>query len=247
LVILFPKFLSTDEFGLTRIFIAASVIVSQLGSLGIVNISIRYFPIFKKPDDKNNNGFIFIGFILCSIGTLLCVLGLLIFRPYIIDIYLERSALFVNYYYWVFPICISLIYFNQFSSYARVILKSSLQTFTRDLLIRILHFASILTYALDLIDFEVFIARDGAEAIEIVENSIPDIILLDIMMPNVDGYQVLNYLKNSETLRKIKVIFLSAKNKETDIELGLQLGADKYISKPFSVKKIVSEILELLA
>ncbi len=95
-------------------------------------------------------------------------------------------------------------------------------------------------------DFEVFIARDGAEAIEIVENSIPDIILLDIMMPNVDGYQVLNYLKESEILRKIKVIFLSAKNKSSDIELGLQLGADKYISKPFSVKNLVKEVKELL-
>jgi DNA-binding response OmpR family regulator len=95
-------------------------------------------------------------------------------------------------------------------------------------------------------NFKVFIARDGAEAIEIVGNSIPDIILLDIMMPNVDGYQVLNYLKESETLRKIKVIFLSAKNKSSDIELGLQLGADKYISKPFSVKNLVKEVKELL-
>ena len=95
-------------------------------------------------------------------------------------------------------------------------------------------------------NFEVFIARDGAEAIEIVENSIPDIILLDIMMPNVDGYQVLNYLKESETLRKIKVVFLSAKNKSSDIELGLQLGADKYISKPFSVKNLVKEVKEVL-
>ncbi|MFA5299473.1 MAG: response regulator [Lutibacter sp.] len=95
-------------------------------------------------------------------------------------------------------------------------------------------------------NFEVFIARDGAEAIEIVENSIPDIILLDIMMPNVDGYQVLNYLKESETLSKIKVIFLSAKNKATDIELGLQLGADKYISKPFAIKNLVKEVKDLL-
>ena len=95
-------------------------------------------------------------------------------------------------------------------------------------------------------NFEVFIARDGAEAIEIVENSIPDIILLDIMMPNVDGYQVLNYLKENEVLSKIKVIFLSAKNKATDIELGLQLGADKYISKPFAVKNLVKEVKDLL-
>lgn len=91
-------------------------------------------------------------------------------------------------------------------------------------------------------NFDVFIARDGAEAIEIVENDIPDIIILDIMMPNVDGFQVLKYLKGHEDLNQIKVIFLSAKNKVSDIELGLQLGADKYISKPFSIKKLVKEV-----
>jgi DNA-binding response OmpR family regulator len=95
-------------------------------------------------------------------------------------------------------------------------------------------------------NFEVFIARDGAEAIEIAEEKVPDIVLLDIMMPNVDGYQVLNHLKNHAELNDIKVIFLSAKNKISDIELGLQLGANKYISKPFSTKKLVKEVKEIL-
>ena len=95
-------------------------------------------------------------------------------------------------------------------------------------------------------NFEVFIARDGSEAIEIAEDNLPDIVLLDIMMPNVDGYQVLKHLKNSPKLKDIKVLFLSAKNKVSDIELGLQLGADKYISKPFSTKKLVKEVKELL-
>ena len=95
-------------------------------------------------------------------------------------------------------------------------------------------------------NFEVFIARDGSEAIEIAEDNLPDIVLLDIMMPNVDGYQVLKHLKNSPKLKDIKVLFLSAKNKVSDIELGLQLGADKYISKPISTKKLVKQVKELL-
>ncbi|MCF6212502.1 MAG: response regulator [Flavobacteriaceae bacterium] len=95
-------------------------------------------------------------------------------------------------------------------------------------------------------NFEVFIARNGAEAIEIIEESLPEIILLDIMMPEVDGYQVLKYLKESPHLKKIKIIVLSAKNKLTDIELGLQLGADKYIAKPFSTRKLVKEVNNLL-
>ncbi|PIV17999.1 MAG: response regulator [Flavobacteriales bacterium CG03_land_8_20_14_0_80_35_15] len=95
-------------------------------------------------------------------------------------------------------------------------------------------------------NFEVFIARDGAEAIEITEKILPDIILLDIMMPKVDGYQVLNYLKSVEELSQIKVIILSAKTKISDVELGLQLGADKYVTKPFSTKKLVADVVELL-
>lgn len=95
-------------------------------------------------------------------------------------------------------------------------------------------------------NFEVFIARDGSEALEILKNDMPNIILLDIMMPNVDGYQVLKFLKEKEELKNIKVIILSAKNKVSDIELGLKLGADKYISKPFSTKKLVNEVKNLL-
>ncbi|WJJ95870.1 response regulator transcription factor [Algibacter luteus] len=96
-------------------------------------------------------------------------------------------------------------------------------------------------------DFEVFIARDGSEALEILKHQTPNVVLLDIMMPNVDGYQTLTHIKSTDSLKDTKVVFLTAKNKASDIEKGLKLGADKYLTKPFSVKKIVSEILELLA
>jgi DNA-binding response OmpR family regulator len=65
-------------------------------------------------------------------------------------------------------------------------------------------------------------------------------------MPKVDGYHVLNYLKSSEELSDIRVIILSAKNKISDVEIGMQLGANKYISKPFSTKKLVKDVKELL-
>jgi DNA-binding response OmpR family regulator len=104
-----------------------------------------------------------------------------------------------------------------------------------------------LEYAFKKNDFEVFIARDGSEALEILKNNTPDIVLLDIMMPNVDGYQTLKHIKDSKSLEATKVVFLTAKNKASDIEKGLKLGADKYLIKPFSIKKIVSEILELMA
>ncbi|TCP22649.1 response regulator receiver domain-containing protein [Tenacibaculum skagerrakense] len=95
-------------------------------------------------------------------------------------------------------------------------------------------------------NFDVYIARDGGEAIEIVKSVKPDVVLLDIMMPNVDGYQTLEFIKSNNELRNIKVVFLTAKNKASDIDKGLKLGADKYLLKPFSIKKIVTEINELL-
>lgn len=95
-------------------------------------------------------------------------------------------------------------------------------------------------------NFEVFIARDGQEALDILKDQLPDIIILDVMMPMVDGYSTLEQIKKDERLDNCKVVFLSAKNKEKDIEKGLSLGANLYITKPFSVKKLVEKAHELI-
>jgi len=90
--------------------------------------------------------------------------------------------------------------------------------------------------------YEVFVARDGAEAIKIIDVDLPDLIVLDIMMPNVDGYEVCQYIKNAEDKKHIKVIFLSAKSKKEDIEKGYEMGADFYMTKPFSTRELVKEV-----
>ncbi|WP_396194741.1 response regulator transcription factor [Flavobacterium sp.] len=95
-------------------------------------------------------------------------------------------------------------------------------------------------------NFEVFIARDGQEALDILQNQLPDVIILDIMMPLVDGFETLEQIKKNEKLQHCKVMFLSAKNKESDIEKGMALGADAYLTKPFSIKKVVEQVNELL-
>jgi two-component system alkaline phosphatase synthesis response regulator PhoP len=95
-------------------------------------------------------------------------------------------------------------------------------------------------------NFEVFIARDGQEALDILQKQFPDVIILDVMMPMVDGFATLEQIKNDERLQHCKVIFLSAKNKEKDIEKGLSLGANLYVTKPFSIKKLVEQVQELI-
>ena len=94
--------------------------------------------------------------------------------------------------------------------------------------------------------YEVFIARDGSEVLELLKEETPDIILLDIMMPMVDGFATLEQIRKDANLQHTKVMFLSAKNKESIIEKGLALGADAYMTKPFSIKKVVEKVEELL-
>ena len=103
-----------------------------------------------------------------------------------------------------------------------------------------------LEYAFRKAGYEVFIARDGSEVVEILKEQIPDAILLDVMMPNLDRYSTLSEIKKNEKWNSIKIIFLSAKTGESDIRKGLDLGADAYITKPYSIKKLTEKIEELL-
>ena len=103
-----------------------------------------------------------------------------------------------------------------------------------------------LEYTFKKSNYEVFIARDGQEALDILKTNFPDVIILDIMMPMVDGFATLEQIRKDENLTHTKVLFLSAKNKESDIEKGMALGADAYMTKPFSIKKVVEKVEELL-
>jgi DNA-binding response OmpR family regulator len=92
----------------------------------------------------------------------------------------------------------------------------------------------------------VFIARNGTEALDLLSKHQPDLVLLDIMMPDVDGYQICTHIKNSSEHQNCKVIFLSAKSKESDVKFGLDLGADAYMTKPFSTRNLMQKVEELL-
>ncbi len=95
--------------------------------------------------------------------------------------------------------------------------------------------------------FDVMVARNGTEALEIVEKQVPDIVLLDIMMPDVDGYAICKHIKSSKKLKEAKVVFMSAKSKETDIQKGYDLGASLYVTKPFSTRQLLKQVQELIS
>lgn len=95
--------------------------------------------------------------------------------------------------------------------------------------------------------FDVMVARNGTEALEIVEKQIPQVVLLDIMMPDVDGYAICKHIKSQKKLKDAKVVFMSAKSKESDIQKGYDLGASLYITKPFSTRQLLKQVQELTA
>jgi DNA-binding response OmpR family regulator len=94
--------------------------------------------------------------------------------------------------------------------------------------------------------YEVFIARDGREAIDLLNNHQPDLTILDIMMPEVDGYEVCSYIRKTDAISNSGIIFLSAKSKKSDMEKGLELGADAYMTKPFSNKELLENVEQII-
>ena len=87
--------------------------------------------------------------------------------------------------------------------------------------------------------YETLIASNGEEALDIIAKEMPDLVLLDIMLPGIDGYEVCEMVRLKPEWRHIFIIFLTAKGREVDIAKGMVLGADAYITKPFSNKQIL--------
>jgi DNA-binding response OmpR family regulator len=95
--------------------------------------------------------------------------------------------------------------------------------------------------------FEVHLARDGQEALEVLQRERPRLVLLDVMMPHKNGFEVCQALRADEALKDTLVLMLTAKGRETDISKGLGVGANAYMTKPFATKELVQKVRELLA
>jgi DNA-binding response OmpR family regulator len=94
--------------------------------------------------------------------------------------------------------------------------------------------------------YEVHVARNGDEALKLVETHRPDLVLLDVMMPQRSGYEVCQRMRENEDWRHIKIVMLSAKGREVEVNKGLSIGADLYVTKPFSTRELLQRIGELL-
>jgi len=105
----------------------------------------------------------------------------------------------------------------------------------------------ILEFSLEMEGFDVATAQNGEEAIAQALENPPDLVVLDIMMPRMDGYEACRRLKTDPRTQNTPVILLSAKGRSIDQEIGFEAGAEEYITKPFSPRKLVERIKALLA
>jgi DNA-binding response OmpR family regulator len=103
-----------------------------------------------------------------------------------------------------------------------------------------------LDYLLRRSGYEVSVAATGDEALRQVEAFAPDLVLLDVMMPQKSGYEVCRRIRERPELRGVKIVMLSAKGRDAEVSKGLSLGADLYVTKPFSNAELVVRIRELL-
>jgi DNA-binding response OmpR family regulator len=95
--------------------------------------------------------------------------------------------------------------------------------------------------------FEVAIAGDGEEALAKVASFAPDLVLLDVMMPKKSGFEVCEALRADPARAELRIVMLTAKGRDTEVAKGIALGANAYVTKPFSTKELVAKVKELLA
>ena len=103
-----------------------------------------------------------------------------------------------------------------------------------------------LEYLLKREGYTVVIARDGQEALDAIARELPDLVLLDVMMPKRTGFEVCQEVRANDALKGVKILMLTAKGRDTDLARGTAMGADAYMTKPFSTRDLAQKVAEML-
>lgn len=104
-----------------------------------------------------------------------------------------------------------------------------------------------LEFLLEQAGYQVRVAHDGQQAWEAIQAQPPDLVLLDVMLPQLSGFDVCQKIRETPALQSVRVVMLTAKGREVEVSKGLALGADAYISKPFSTQELLAQVRDLLA
>jgi two-component system, OmpR family, alkaline phosphatase synthesis response regulator PhoP len=104
----------------------------------------------------------------------------------------------------------------------------------------------LVSYRLTRSGYDVIDAVDGEEAFRLASERVPDLMVLDVMMPRLDGYELTRRVRAEESLRSVPVILLTARSQESDVSRGFEVGADDYLKKPFSPDELVARVRAVL-
>ena len=104
-----------------------------------------------------------------------------------------------------------------------------------------------LEFLLEQAGYRVRVAHDGQEALEAIQRQPPDLVLLDVMMPRLSGFDLCQKIRENPAWQRMRIVMLTAKGREVEVSKGLALGADAYITKPFSTQELLAQVRDLLA
>jgi O-antigen/teichoic acid export membrane protein len=152
---LFPYILLPEQYGLTRVLLSLATVSAQLADLGTENTIIRYFPIFRDKDNKHH-GSLFLALGIPFVGFLLVSLGLYIFQPQVIQYFIDRSPLLVDYYWLILPLAFFTLFYHVLSSYVRALYDTVMASFLMNIITRILTIIILVLYFFGWLDFEQF-------------------------------------------------------------------------------------------
>lgn len=154
-ILLFPRFLTPDQYGLTRVFVSLSLICAQFAHLGIKNTIIRYFPYFES-SQKEKSRLLTLTLLIPLCGFLLFVAIYLLSQDLLISYYNDRSALFGEYFYFLIPLVFATLFFEVLNNYVRALRDSITGSFLNEILMRALIILLLIIYYFELISFPTF-------------------------------------------------------------------------------------------
>lgn len=156
-LIIQPRFLTAEELGLTRILYSFALLVSTFIPMGVGNIAIKFFPQFRAPERKHHG---FFGFLLAGtlIGFVISATFIFLFRNFFIGQYLEKSKLFTDFFYWIFPLSLFIAFITQLNIYCYSLYKSTVPSFLNDIISRLGVIVLISLYFLNFFSLHTFIS-----------------------------------------------------------------------------------------
>lgn len=153
--IIMPQFFDTAQIGLVQIFIALSLIFSQFATLGFTSVINRMFPIFRDPL-RQHNGFLFLALLTGMAGLAVSTVGFFILKPWIVESNIDKSALFVDYLFWLLPLIGMRLLFTLLDNYNKVLYDAVTGTFWLDFMHKMINLFLIILFAMGWINFKFF-------------------------------------------------------------------------------------------